>query len=117
MSIVRSTVWPLAGLLLTASISHAAAARTPLLAAVKNGDTAIVRALVAQPGLVNVAESDGTTALHWATDRNDIATARLLVNAGANVRAANRYGVTPIYSAAVHGNAAMLELLIKAGAD
>lgn len=106
-----------AGLLLTASLTHAAAARTPLLAAVKNGDTAAVRALVAQPGLVNVAESDGTTALHWATDRNDIAMARLLVQAGASVKAANRYGVTPIYSAAVHGNAAMLELLIKAGAD
>jgi len=117
MSITRSIAWPLAALLLTASMSHAAAARTPLLAAVKNGDTAAVRALVMRPGLVNVAESDGTTALHWATDQNDIAMVRLLVNAGANVKAANRYGVTPIYSAAVHGNAAMLALLIKAGAD
>lgn len=111
------TAWPLAGLLLAASISSAAAARTPLIEAVKSVNVTAVRALLAQPGLVNVAENDGTTPLHWATDRNDMATVRLLVSAGANVKAANRYGVTPIYSAAVHGNAAMLELLLKAGAD
>ena len=81
------------------------------------GTPTAVRALLKQPDSVNVAEADGTTALHWATDRDDLATAGLLVRAGANVKAANRYGVTPLYSAAVNGNAAMIELLLKAGAD
>ena len=41
---------------------------------------------------VNVAEADGTTALHWAiraARRRSVAT---LIRAGANVKAANRYG-------------------------
>jgi ankyrin repeat protein len=94
-----------------------AGAGAPLVAAARNGDTAAVRVLLKQPGSANVAEADGTTALHVATDRDDLVTAGLLVRAGANVKAANRYGVTPLYSAAVNGNAAMIELLIKAGAD
>ncbi|MEO8259934.1 MAG: ankyrin repeat domain-containing protein [Acidobacteriota bacterium] len=95
----------------------AAGARTPLLEAVKRGDTMAVRVLLKQPGSVNAAEADGTTPLHWATDRDDVTTADLLIRAGADVKAANRYGVTPMYSAAVNGNAAMLDLLLKAGAD
>jgi ankyrin repeat protein len=96
----------------------AAGGAAPLVEAVKNRDAVTVRALLKQqPGLVNVAQVDGTTALHWATDHDDVATAALLLRAGANVKAANRYGVTPLYSAAVSGNAAMIELLLKAGAD
>ena len=66
---------------------------------------------------MNVAEPDGTTALHWAADRDDLPIVDLLIAAGANVKAANRYGVTPLYSAAVNGNAAMIERLLTAGAD
>ena len=85
-----------------------AAGRPPLVTAVRNGDVAAVRVLLKQPNSANAAEADGTTALHWATDRDDLATAELLVRAGANVKAANRYGVTPMYSAAVSGDAAMI---------
>jgi len=75
-----------------------------------------VRVLLKQPGAVNVGEADGTTPLHWATDRDDLTTAELLVRAGADVKAVNRYGVTPLYSAAVNGNARIIELLLDAGA-
>jgi uncharacterized protein len=102
---------------LPASTAGAASARTPLLDAVKSGNTNAVRVLLKQPSSVNVGEADGTTALHWAADRDDVTTAAMLIRAGANVKAANRYGVTPIYSAAVNGSAAMIELLLKAGAD
>jgi uncharacterized protein len=103
---------------LHAEKASAAGGRTALLDAAKNRDAAIVRTLLkAQSTLVNVAEADGTTPLHWATDNNDMATTELLVRAGANVKAANRYGVTPLYAAALNGNAAMIELLIKSGAD
>jgi uncharacterized protein len=103
--------------LVAGPIRVGAAARPPLVTAVRNGDVAAVRMLLKQPNSVNAAEADGTTALHWATDRDDLATAELLVRAGANVKAANRYGVTPMYSAAVSGDAAMIELLLNAGAD
>jgi ankyrin repeat protein len=89
-----------------------------LLAAVKTQDAATVRALVRdRPASLNQADADGTTLLHWATDRNDLVVAELLVRAGANVRATSRYGITPIHSAALYGNADMLTLLLKAGAD
>lgn len=101
-----------------ASVASAAAGGAPLVDAVKNRDAVAVRDLLKQqPGLVNIAQVDGTTALHWATDHDDVATAGMLLRAGANAKAANRYGVTPLYSAAVSGNAAMIELLLKAGAD
>jgi len=111
--------WGLVALLvaLPVAVGSAAGSKAPLVSAVKNRDAAAVRLLLKQPNSVNVAEPDGTTALHVATDLDDLATAGLLVRAGANVKATNRYGVTPLYSAAVNGNAAMLELLLKAGAD
>ena len=119
MQLKRIARWSVVTLLVVipASTIGAAGARTPLLDAVKRGDTMAVRVLLKQPGSVNVGEADGTTALHWATDRDDVTTAELLIRAGANVKAANRYGVTPMYSAAVNGSAALIELLLKAGAD
>ncbi|MEO8260728.1 MAG: ankyrin repeat domain-containing protein [Acidobacteriota bacterium] len=103
---------------LHAGQASAAGSRTSLVEAVKIGNAMAVRAVLKeQPALVNAAEPDGTTALHWATDRNDAAMTEILVRAGANVKAANRYGVTPIHAAAVNGNAAMIEMLLKAGAD
>jgi ankyrin repeat protein len=94
------------------------AAATPLLEAARRGDAAAIRALLAKrPELVNGADADGTTPLHWAADLDDVVAAELLIRAGADVKAANRYGVTPLYSAALNGNAAMLELLLAAGAD
>jgi ankyrin repeat protein len=118
MQMKRIAMWLAVALLPAAHAStvDAAGARTPLLEAVKRGDTMAVRVLVKQPGEVNVGEADGTTPLHWATDRDDLTTAELLVRAGANVKAVNRYGVTPLYSAAVNGNARIIELLLDAGA-
>lgn len=95
----------------------AASPATPeLLAAVRTGDTAAVRALVRKHADVNAADVDGTTALHWAARADDQATAALLVSAGSDVNAANRYGATPLSIAARNGNAALLRLLIDAGA-
>jgi ankyrin repeat protein len=119
IKLTRIALWSLGALLLTVHVEAAGGAdRLPLVEAVRTGDAAAVRALLAkQPGSVNIAGADGTTPLHWATDRDDLATARMLVRAGANVKAANRYGVTPMYSAALSGDAAMIELLLSAGAD
>src|SRR5262245_55019669 len=77
------------------SLAGAAARSLPLIEAAKKGDVATVRALIAQKADPNVAEPDGTTALHWAAHINDGSTAALLIKAGANIKATNRYGATP----------------------
>jgi ankyrin repeat protein len=63
----------------------------------------------------NVAEPDGTTALHWAVRYDEAMLVERLIKAGANVNAANRYGVTPIALACESGSAAVVEHLLKAG--
>lgn len=94
-----------------------AAAQSPLIEAVKQGDLAVARDLVEQGAAVDAPEIDGTTALHWAVHREDGDIAALLIGAGADVAAANRYGVAPIALASLNGSAPMLARLLAAGAD
>lgn len=89
----------------------------PLAEAVRKQDAAAIRALLQQGADVDLAEPDGTTALHWAAHQNDLDTVKLLLQAGANVDAANRYGVRPLSLASEGGNAAIVERLLEAGAD
>jgi ankyrin repeat protein len=95
----------------------AVVAATPLVDAVKSGDTAAALALIDRRVDVNAPEADGTTALHWAVHRNDLDLADRLIRAGAQVNAKNDYGATPMSEAALTGNADMIERLLKAGAD
>ncbi len=117
MVVTRIAGWSLMALFF-AVVQSTAGPANPILDAAKRGDVVALRALLPQqPTLVNTPAPDGTTALHWATDRDDLAMADLLIRAGANPKAANRYGVTPLYSAALNANADMIERLLKAGAD
>jgi ankyrin repeat protein len=88
-----------------------------LIEAVKNADTAALRAFLQQKTDVNATSPDGTTALHWAAHHADLETVDQLLRAGANVRVANRYGATPLFLACENDNAAVVERLLKAGAD
>ena len=101
---------------LVASVGVSFAQTGDLVAAVKTGDRATVSALLAEEADPNVAEADGTTALHWAVQNDDLELAAQLLAAGAAVTAANRYGVTPLYLAALNGSARMIELLLDSGA-
>jgi ankyrin repeat protein len=109
-------VW-LPALLTVSGIAVAAADRQPLLEAARKTDRAAVRQLLNRGARVDAAEGDGTTALHWASDRDDLATADLLIRAGANVNAANDLGATALWAASVNGSAAMVGRLLQAGAD
>ena len=93
------------------------ARETPLIEAVKRGETAAVTSLLARKVPVGEAEADGTTALHWAVHRDDRAMVEQLLRAGADARAVTRYGVTPLHLAAPNGSAAVIERLLDAGAD
>ena len=89
MQVRRIARWLAVALLpaVHASTVGAAGARTPLLEAVKRGDTMAVRVLLKQPGWVNVGEADGTTPLHWAASSDDIEALDALLDAGADIEA------------------------------
>jgi ankyrin repeat protein len=89
----------------------------PLLAAVKQGDVATVQKLLQDGANANVAEADGTTALHWAVQRNDSQSTDLLIRGGGDVNVVNRYGVPPVTMACINGSRAILERLLEAGAN
>lgn len=104
--------------LVLAAASFAAAANEPaLIKAVKAGDAAAVRTLLAGRADVNATEADGSTALHWAAQRDDVAMVARLIAAGADVARASRYGVTPLSLAVTNGNAATVTRLLAAGAN
>lgn len=88
-----------------------------LIEAVKNGDTAAVRALLKQRIDVNATQGDGATALHWAAYRDDLESADLLIRAGAKVNAVNDVRATPLMMASVTGNPLVIGRLLKAGAN
>jgi ankyrin repeat protein len=113
---VRAT--PLRSLIAALCAAAASAASAgDLSRALKTGDGAGARALLAERADPNDADLDGTTALHWAVHHGDAALAAALLDAGAAVDARNRYGVPPLHLAAENGDAAMVKLLLTHGAD
>jgi ankyrin repeat protein len=94
-----------------------AAGKSDVADAAARGDKAAVRALIAQKADVNAPQSDGATALHWATFKGDTELVEILLRAGANPKAANREGSTPLWLASVNGDAPTIEALLGAGAD
>lgn len=88
-----------------------------LLQAVKAGDREAALVMLNGASNVNIAEADGTTALHWVVQQNDMVLATSLLRAGANASAKNRYGISAIYLAAQNGSAAMMRVLLAAGAN
>jgi ankyrin repeat protein len=100
-----------------AGMPAAHAATADVADAAMRGSREGVRAALARKADVNMAQIDGTTALHWAVERDDLEMADVLIRAGARVTARTREGVTPLQLAATNGSAAMLDRLLKAGAD
>lgn len=118
--VIRRVTARLAGVALVAAVCVAAGgvlAQASLVQAVKAGDMAAARALLARQADPNVAEADGTTALHWAVEHDHAEMAAALLAAGARARVANRYGVTPLHVAAINGSATLIAALVKGGAD
>jgi uncharacterized protein len=95
-----------------------AASDLRLIDAVKSGDAAAVKSLLAEHVPVNAASGDGATALHWAAYHDQPALVKMLLAAGADVNAATRVdGETPLFMAAESGDAQIINALIKGGAD
>jgi len=93
------------------------AADLRLAEAARKNDAARAQELIQQRVDVNAVETDGSTALLWATYHGNVDLARNLVAAGADVNAANRYGLTPLLEASRLGYTAIIEDLLAAGAS
>ena len=91
MHVQQRSGWWIVPLLSVLSLG-AAGGETPLIEAVKSGDVTTLRALMQQRVDVNLAEPDGTTALHWAAHRDDLGAADLLIGAGADDCGTDREG-------------------------
>jgi ankyrin repeat protein len=104
-------------LALLLAFANIAVAAAPLADAAMERNGAEVRRLLEAGADVNLAQADGSTALHWAAYHRDTDLARLLLEAGADPSAANREGSTPLWLAASQGDATMVETLLDGGAD
>jgi ankyrin repeat protein len=97
--------------------ANLAVAQTEVADAAMRRNDAELRRLVQSGADVNLRQTDGATALHWAAYYGDAGMALLLLEAGADASAANREGSTPMWLAASQGNAAMISALLEGGAD
>lgn len=113
---LQIALW-LSALLSSVTLVMGAANDARLADAAQQRDTPRIRALLQQKVDVNAAQSDGMTALHWATRNDDLEIANLLIKTGARIDVATRYGVTPVYLACANGHAAMIDTLLRAGAS
>lgn len=89
----------------------------PLHDAVKGGDIAKVKQLIASGQDVNQNQRNLGTPLHQASLWGNRELAELLIALGANVNADNKIFGTPLYTAARKGNVAVVAALIANGAD
>ena len=103
----------LAILLTTGSLQAANA----LLDAIRQGDNRQLSTLLSRKVNVNLAESDGMTALHFAVFKDNGEAVHLLLKANADPRVQNAYGITPLWLACQNGNAELVRALLEAGAD
>jgi ankyrin repeat protein len=101
--------------------------RTTLMAAAAHGNLERVKILLNRPDaarIINIADSDGLTALTHAIKNNHLECVKLLIEQGADVNKVNLVeddGVTsrltPLFYATRLGNPHIVNALIQAGAD
>ena len=104
-------------LLLAVGSGSVRAENPELIETAKFSDASAVQLLLQNGADPDSRQTDGATALHWATYREDVDMVNSLIAAGANANALNRLNASPLYLAAKAGNAALIEILLDAGAD
>jgi ankyrin repeat protein len=94
-----------------------AAAQDRLADLVEAGERDAALALVADGADVRAAQSDGTTALHWAAYHGEVELAAALLAAGAEPNVINAYGSTPLAEAIRVIDTDLVAVLLEGGAD
>jgi uncharacterized protein len=114
---MRERLFTLLLLIFSFTVPNGAAGRSDVADAVQRQDRAAVTRLIAAKADVNAAQTDGSSALHWAVYHQDAQVVDQLLRAGASPDATNREGVTPLLMATIYGDAAIVSRLVKAGAN
>jgi hypothetical protein len=80
------------------------------------GDTDAIKRIVNEGANVNVPDTDGWTACHWAASKGHDKAISLLSKLGADINLKDSHGSTPLHWAAAHGHRAAIEVLCSLGA-
>ncbi|KAI1902395.1 hypothetical protein AGOR_G00044320 [Albula goreensis] len=92
--------------------------RTPLLEAIVNNHTEVVRYLIQNGACVYHSEEDGSTGLHHAAKLGSLEIVTLLLGTGqVDINAQDSGGWTPIIWAAEHRHITVIRALLSRGAD
>jgi ankyrin repeat protein len=92
-------------------------AGVPLADASENAKWELVEKLIFQVGTLDQSQSDGMTAVHWATFHGNQRIVKKLIGAGASTNSQNDYKVTPLSIACESGNVLVAKTLIENGAN
>jgi TonB family protein len=90
---------------------------TPLMRAVRDGESKAFKSLLKQRPDLNAKDSLGWTALYYAATRNDFNMVKALVERGADIAAGDNQGITALMAAAQKGGVKIVKYLIEKGAD
>jgi len=114
---VRACVQLVFVVVLSIGVVHQSSAQA-IFDAVKQGDAAAVRRMLATNArqVVTATDGEGYIPLHWAAVFGRTEIMRMLIDAGADVNAPNKSLWTPLHDAAWHGQTEAIDLLILHGA-
>ena len=105
-------------MLLAASFAAAASSSQSLAALIRDGNRDAVLAAITSPDIdVDARESDGSTALLWATYKVDHELVRALLRKGAKANVSNNFGSSPLIEAVKLGDIELTRMLLGAHAD
>jgi uncharacterized protein len=90
---------------------------TALMLATRNGEVAVVQALLGAGAGINAKNNDGNNALWFACFRDHFDLIALLLQAGINLNNQNDNGATALMYAASAGKTTIVQTLLAAGAD